>query len=601
MGNQQNISVDLETKGFITKGVVPDIVCVSVYGEEISFCQPWNADTKALLLELAQNFTFIFHNNSFDRAVLRGHGIIVPNFEDTMIMSYVWEPDSEHSLASWGDRLDCPKLTQPWSGKYPTEWTPELEAYCLRDAELTYKLYSHLVMQFEVDPVAWNVYKLIELPYSIVIQEMERIGLYLDLSKMQAVKDELNKQLKVVSDSLTSQFPRVLQETVVYKTMDKNKRTNLEFVEERDIGEGKKEYVFNVYGAFNPNSARQVADVLQQAGWKPKKKTAKGAVKTDESTLEEIQEEPAATIATQIIEYKELNKAVTGFVEPLAGEHVSKDGFVRGKFNQCAVITGRLSSSNPNLQNIPRRGELGKKMRAVFTAPEGWSLFDGDLSNIEARMVAYFMWLIHDDDSLARVFIEGKDFHSSNSEAWGVNRDAAKTVFFAKIYGAGIGKISKSLRCTYPEAKAIVKTIDTKCPALQNLIDDVIFTARDSGGILHTLLGRRLVYVDLLSDIEAFSKRAERQVFNALIQGSSADVLKVLTLDSMSLIRDHDACVAAAVHDELLGYVPNQSSEALVYNLSKRWSSSDLLMIPGKGKIPITTEFKVADCWLAAH
>lgn len=598
MENRRIAALDLETRGLIEKGKSPDIICASVVSDEFAWCEEWDEHHRQEIISLVNDgYTFVFHNANFDRAVLRSANVQIPRYHDTMIMSYVWQPSNEHSLKAWGEKLKHSKLPKPWAGHYPEEFTEEVRVYCLNDSQLTLKLYDHLRQKLAEDPEAMSLYEDIELPYSVIIQEMERTGLYLDIQKALELGDRLRAKSEQLLSRLQYKFYSIPIGTKKYKKLEPhNSKPHLKFVKKDG-----DEYIFEEYGVYNPKSGLQTAYVLQQEGWKPTKMTARNAVKTDEDTLEEIMEEPARTIATDIIEYRKLEKLTNSFVMPLTKEHLSDDGFVRGTFNQCVTLTGRLSCSNPNLQNIPKRTELGKEMRAIFTAPKGWKIFDGDLSNIEARVFAYYLWLIRGDDSMAKIFIAREDFHTANSNEWSVDRNAAKTGFFAKLYGSGIGKFARALKLDYVEAKKIMSTIDRKCPSLNSLIADVVATARAQEGVLHTLLGRRLVYPNLFSDDGELRSEAERQVFNALIQGSSADVLKYLSVDSMPIVRKYHAVTAAAVHDEYIGYVPECFATDLVQSMTYRWSNSSILTIPGKGYIPVVAEFQAADSWIEAH
>ena len=409
--------------------------------------------------------------------------------------------------------------------------------------------------------------------------------MYVDDVEMQNMNNTLSAQCIEIRTNLTKQAGLCPVGVKNYKKSHPDKMPP----QWHYLGEVDGVYSYQEYGEFNPNSNHHKAYVLRaQAGWEPEEHTKTGEPKVSKDVLDKIQH----PIADMLVEYGTMNKILTSFIQPFE-KYKDENSVLRGNFNQTVTITGRLSSSTPNMQNLPARGELGKQLRNIITTPsEDVCLFNGDLSNIEARMLA---WMLHEflgESSLADIFISGKDFHTANAEAWGVERIAAKTLLFAILYGASAPRIAKTLKRSVAEAQALIDKLNKALPAVQEMKELVWNTAIENGGTLHTLLGHRLVYPDILSKHKGKKGKAERQLFNAFIQGSSGDVLKFLTNKCMPSIVEHDAVLAASVHDELLGYVPRANAQSLCGELSHIFSTCDLIT-----PVPIEAEFKFGYKW----
>jgi DNA polymerase I len=206
------------------------------------------------------------------------------------------------------------------------------------------------------------------------------------------------------------------------------------------------------------------------------------------------------------------------------------------------------------------------------------------------------------DDRLVKVFQDGVDFHMANAiSIFGENatkeqRGIMKTTLYGVLYGIGINKLSKSLKVSRKEAKRIYNLLVEKFPALFELRDAAIESTKEGRGIIHTLLGRRLVYKNVMSFNSETRSRSERQIFNALLQGTAADLMKQLTVDSLGIIYKYDALIAASVHDELILYAPTSIAHELAIELTTLWSSSQYLM-----PVPIVAEFKVGSTWSEIH
>ncbi len=585
--NKPICAIDLETKGLIHHAKPPEIICFSWASDESTGVAQWGEEGIRLLNKLIEKFTIVFHNSSFDNAVLFLSGVVVSDYHDTQLMSYVLEPEAMHfhTLRHWGSVLGQSKLEKPWVDDYPTEFTEEVKDYCRVDSEITLKLYYHLKGLLEADPKAWEYYNTIELPFSLVIQEMERTGMFMDVDEMASIDLAIQDEMTPLWEEFRKFEGLCPGKMFTYKKEHPELvPPNHEFIK---IVEG--EWFYREYIPFNPASNAHKIYVLKRvAGWEPTEKTKTGEAKVSQDVLELI----AHPFADALVSYSKLNKIQTSFIEPFA-TFIDDNHVMRGNFNQSVTITGRLSSSSPNMQNLPARGELGKKIRNLITVPDdSISLFNGDLSNIEIRVFAWMLAVYLDEMSLAEAFIAGKDIHSSNAETWGVERGHAKTLMFAILYGAQAALIAKKLKKPVREADVLIARLNASMPAVQALKEEVWESARENDGVLHTILGHRLVYPDVCSKNKWKKLKAERQIFNAYIQGSSADIFKSLTLDAMPIIVSHDAQLSACVHDEALGYVPTANAPSLCKELTHQFSTSPLIL-----PVPISADFHYGTKW----
>lgn len=593
------IALDTETKGLAAKLDAAIPVWCAAFSErgKDSYCLPWNAAKHEIerLLDDPE-VTFVFWNAAFDVAVLRVHGVDVPpgRYNDGMVMSYVWEPAGEHSLREWGIRLGMHKGD---FHDFESGYSDEMASYCITDTQITLTAFEELKTSLESDPEALDLYLDVELPFIEVIIEMESVGLYIDKKRLPEARQQIKEKLFDIHTSIETLIPEIpgkLRELKKKKRDDQLqlKDVRLEFIEERP----GSVFVYQEYKPFNPNSGDQIAQVLMSQGWEPKNFSETGKPQTGAGILEDLDAEKYPVVP-YLLENALLSKIDGTFLsafDEMSDEH----SVLRGSFNQCITLTGRLSSSKPNLQNIPTKGELGQLCRSLVCTPnpEKLKIVSGDLSNIEGRVLAAYLLEVLDDDRLAKVFQKGEDFHSSNAELIGVTRSVAKTLLYAIAYGAGFKKIARTLSVSEKEAKRVMQSLNNKFPALPKLKQWSIEETKRNKGVFHTKFGRRLVYKSVLSSDSEKSSRSERQIFNAVLQGTAADIIKKLTIDSFDLIYEYGGRIAASVHDELLIYCPAGTAQELAETLTSVWSSSDYL-----GSVPITAEFKIGNTWGEIH
>ena len=281
------------------------------------------------------------------------------------------------------------------------------------------------------------------------------------------------------------------------------------------------------------------------------------------------------------------------------------DGRIRTTFNQLATATGRLSSSNPNLQNIPVRGALGRRMRACFTAPEGKKLISADYSQIELRVLAH----LSRDETLLVAFREGADIHARTasllfdappSEITPDQRRNAKTINFGLIYGMGPQKLAQELKIPLSEAKAFMARYFERLQGLKHFYENVEEMAREQGYVT-TLAGRRRPLPDIQAESQQARSLARRQAINTLIQGSAADIIKLamLAVHGDETLRTLDAKLLLQVHDELLLEVP----EAAAQEAGKRVAALMANVRPGGIvlDVPLKADWGAAENWGDAH
>lgn len=367
MSNNNYIAIDLETRGLIDKGIAPDIICYSwatdhASGVETDITKFW---------DIVGDNKIVYHNSSFDNAVLKAHGINVPDYEDTMLLSYCHDPSGEHSLGAWGNKLTFKKLPKPWEGHYPEEYTPELEAYCKRDAEVTLVLFNHLMGITNED--ALKLYRDVELPYSLIIQEMESTGMFFNRDEVTQFHTEVQKELSKIEHEIVSKVG-----LIPAKKPKRYKKEHPEY-DGKFLGvDDEGYYCYEVLEQFNLNSRHHKAYALIHLhGWKPSSFGKDGTPTVSGDILSEL----SYPLAQDLQRISKLTKIDSSFVKPIL-DYQDEHGFVYGSFNQCVTITGRLSSSQPNLQNIPSRGDMGEKMRSFVQSPdfENIDIVGGDLN-----------------------------------------------------------------------------------------------------------------------------------------------------------------------------------------------------------------------------
>lgn len=408
-----------------------------------------------------------------------------------------------------------------------------------------------------------HLYFDIEEPLMLVLAKMERDGVKVDLRQL----DEFAAGLR--------------------KEMNEREARIREMADEPEL---------------NISSPKQVGEVLfDKLALDPKaKKTGRGSYPTDEATLMALEDKHP--IIDEILEFRAVKKLLSTYIEPFPSFVSPLDGRVHTTFNQALTATGRLSSSNPNLQNIPIRTERGKEIRKAFVAgePDG-VIVSADYSQIELRIMAH----ISQDQHLIQAFREGRDIHSATAEKiFGISHDEvtpdqrriAKTANFGIMYGISSFGLAQRLGISRTEAKKLIDDYFAAFPAIRSFIDDTIASARENGYV-ETLFGRRRYLPDISSRNATVRALAERTAVNAPIQGTAADIIKMAMINVDRKMREAGlkSRMVLQIHDELLFDTVHDEIDTLMSIVKEQMEHVTEL------SVPLTVECNYGKNWLEAH
>lgn len=517
----------------------------------------WTEQTLKPLIESAD--TIIGHNLiSFDAYHLEQlwkTTIPLEKCWDTLIVSRLLRPDiaDGHSLEAWGRRLNSPKLDYK-------EWdNPDLvlmEQYCRQDVELTAKLYVELNKQLKHQKFSdYSVW--LEHQVAAIIAQQVRNGVLIDEPALMSLLAEVTDELTVLTEQMVKEFePTVIQLKTKVKTIQ-----------------------------FNPGSRMQIIDRLRARGWKPTEMTEKGNVILDEEILKELTATiPEAKTFLRMFELQKIQSFLKNWTEKLG-----PDGRIHGNVITNGAVTGRMTHSSPNLGQVPSAAtELGKRCRALFVVPKGYSMVGVDASGLELRMLAHYM----QDDGYIKAVCEGRssdktDVHSLNQRAAGLDtRDQAKTFIYAFLYGAGPEKIGSIASGGATKGRQLISSFLEGTPALQSLREKVKKFAEK--GSLPGLDGRRL-YV-----------RSPHKSLNTLLQGGGAAVMKVaLVLFDESL---KEAKIpykhVLNVHDEFQVETPSNYADVVALLGVEAIKQAGVVL---KLRCPLDGEGKIGANWRDTH
>ena len=410
------------------------------------------------------------------------------------------------------------------------------------------------------DEALLSIYRDMELPVMQVLTGMERTGVLID-------RDKLAQQSKELSERI-------------------------------DEVKAKIEEIAG--GAFNPASPKQLAQVLFEKLQLPvKKKTASGTPSTDEEVLSELALD--YPLPKLILEFRALSKLKSTYTDKLPQMADAADGRVHTTFGQATAVTGRLASSEPNLQNIPVRTAEGRRVREAFVAKPGCKLISADYSQIELRIMAH----ISQDEGLLKAFREGKDIHRATAaEVFGTQpenvtpeqRRMAKVINFGLIYGMSAFGLAQNLGIERRMASHYIEEYFARYPGVARYMQQTR-SAAHAQGYVQTAFGRRLWLPDILSSRPAVRAGAERAAINAPMQGTAADLIKraMVSLDRWLKEQNLKSRLILQVHDELILEVPEDEVELVKQNVAGIMQSAASL------SVPLLAEVGVADNWEAAH
>lgn len=473
----------------------------------------------------------IGHNLKYDILILRQEGIHVKGrLYDTMLASYLLNPNKpDHSLEDVAlEHLFYKKrlFTEVLGKRHSFADVPIDEAvqYAAEDAELAMELKDILFERLKTEGLE-NLYFDMEMPLIYVLSDMEEAGVKINKERLGELSKELDRELGIIESS-----------------------------------------VYSIAGeSFNINSPRQLQKILfEKLGLKPLKKT-----KTGYSTGMDVLQELSKTheLPMEILNYRTLYKLKTTYVDALPKLSDKKTGRIHTSFNQTVTATGRLSSSEPNLQNIPIRGEWGTKIREVFTSENGFVLISADYSQVELRILAH----MSNDEGLIDAFKNDIDVHTRTaSELFGIPKDSvtedmrriAKTVNFGVVYGISPFGLSEALNISPKEAGSYINQYFDKHGGVKDYMENTIKAVQKTGYVT-TLMGRKRPIPEINSHNSNIRQQAERLAINTPIQGTAADLIKIAMINICNRLKEKNlkTRMVLQIHDELLFEVPEDELE----------------------------------------
>ncbi len=497
----------------------------------------------------------IGHNIKYDLILLHRHGCTLKGIEgDTMVASYLLDPTKRnHSLDELAEEvfghqmISYKEVTAKLEKGQSFAFVPLSQAaqYACEDAHVTYLLYTKFWPRLKEESL-WELFKTIERPLIKVLAKMEMAGIKLDLPYLR----ELSQELALALQDLEREIFRLAGEQ------------------------------------FNVHSSRQLAYILFEKLKLPKrKKTPKRtAYSTDNEVLEELS--VYHELPKLLLEYRALSKLKSTYVDALPPLVNPDTGRLHTSFNQTVTATGRLSSSNPNLQNIPIRGEWGYKMRRAFIPKEGWLFLSADYSQIDLRVLAHYA----EDQTLIEAFRRGEDIHRRTAaEIFGIPpelvtpemRRMAKTINFGIVYGMSPYGLAKELKISHKEAKAFIERYFARYPGVKAYMEKIVIEAREKGYV-KTLFGRKRPLPDIRSPNRAAREFAERTAINTPIQGTAADIIKLAMIEIDRALSTKRARMLLQVHDELLFEVPPDELEEICDLVREKMEGIVRLKVPLK-------------------
>jgi DNA polymerase-1 len=519
-----------------------------------------------------EDITWVGQNIKYDLLMLKWYGFgLKGKLYDTMLVHYVVEPDGKHGMDAMSEKYLSyqPVSIETLIGKGKNQKSMRdvdietVKEYAAEDADVTLQLKQELHPLLD-KKIVRKVFEEVENPLVPVLVDMEFEGVGIDVPF-------LNDYSKVLEDDIRIAEANVFQHSGV---------------------------------KFNLGSPKQLGEVLfDLLKLDPSaKKTKTGQYATGEDVLVKLKNKHA--IIEDILSYRELTKLKSTYVDALPTLINQKTGRVHTNFNQAIAVTGRLSSTNPNLQNIPIRTDRGREIRKAFISRgEGFQLISADYSQIELRIVA----AISGDESMIEAFRQNKDIHTATSaKVYGVPesevtpqmRRAAKAVNFGIIYGQSAWGLAENLGISRTEAKSIIDNYFREYPFIKKYMDEQINFAREHGYV-QTLLGRKRWLRDITSANQTVRGFAERNAINTPVQGTAADMIKLAMIEVHKKLKAStlQTKMILQVHDELVFDVPDNEVEAAKKLIVEGMQSA--MKLPNE--VPVIAEAGAGKNWLEAH
>jgi DNA polymerase I len=591
LAQQKSFCFDIETTGldrFTSKLLGIALSWKPGEGWFLPYTESLKAEIRTVLSSPAEK---IGHNLKFDLSLLLHHGIEVAGpFFDTMLADTLVAPERRHSMDYLSEILlgytpvKLADISKPaaepeaaasfdlFAHAEKTKASKNLDIasiplailaeYAAEDADVTLQLAQKLKPMLEASGQE-SVLTKIEGPLQPVLVAMEMEGIAIDPAALTVIGDELQIQIDELVKSIHAHADR----------------------------------------SFNIASPKQLGEILfDQLGLADKaKKTKTGQYKTDEQTLATL--EGKHPIITDILAWREATKLKSTYLDALPNHIVEETGRIHTTFHQLVAATGRLASTDPNLQNIPVRSEAGRKIRKAFVPREGFTLLSCDYSQIELRVMA----ALSQDATMIEAFQNDADIHTITAakvfvvEPENVTSDmrrTAKMVNFGIIYGISAFGLSQRLAIPRTEAANIIDAYFREYPAIREFMDRTVNEARESGYV-ETLAGRRRYFPDLTSGNQNLRGNAERAAINTPIQGTAADMIKLAMVRIDSLLREkpYQTKMLLQVHDELVFDLALDEQEELVPKILEAMKTA----LPLPNGVPIEVQSGTGPNWLAAH
>lgn len=511
---------------------------------------------------LESNVPKVGHHLKYDTHILRNHGIKLKGIVyDSMLESYI--------LNSTATRHDMDSVAKQYLNIETTKYEEiagrgakqlrfdeiaiEIAApYAAEDADVTLRLHRALWPKLEATPALAELYQDIEQPLVEVLQEMEYVGVMVDAKKLNEQSQEIALSLKQI----------------------------------------EKEAHSEAGGAFNLDSPKQLQEILYDNLKLPiLGKTPKGQPSTAEAVLQALAED--YELPNLVLKYRTLSKLKSTYTDKLPAQINRTTGRIHTSYHQAITATGRLSSSKPNLQNIPIRTPQGRRIRQAFIAPPGKKLIAADYSQIELRIMAH----LSGDKGLRGAFAEDQDIHKATAaEIFGIKqakvqdtqRRSAKAINFGLIYGMSAFGLARQLNIKRKDAQAYVDLYFERYPSVKQYMDDTRRQAREQGYV-STVFGRRLYLPEIESRNHQRRQYAERSAINAPMQGTAADIIKRAMVRVKHWLEENmsDAALIMQVHDELVLEVPEDQALEVSTELAQIMESAAELSVPLKVKAGI--------------
>jgi DNA polymerase-1 len=505
----------------------------------------------------------------YDRHVFANHGVRLRGIvEDTLLQSYVLESDKTHDLGALAARhcglttISYDAVTGKGASRISFAQVDVARAaeYAAEDADVTLRVHQVLRPQIAAAPELEALYRDLELPIAEVLFRIERNGVLIDAATLAQQSDELGRKIMAI-----------------------------EAEAQQLAGQ-----------PFNLNSPKQLAEILfNQLALPVVKKTPSGGPSTDEEVLEKLAED--YPLPKKILEHRSFAKLKNTYTDKLPKMINPATGRVHTSFGQATAVTGRLASTDPNLQNIPIRTAEGRRIRSAFIAPENRRIVSADYSQIELRIMAH----LSDDPRLLEAFAQGEDVHRATAaEVFGLTpievsneqRRAAKAINFGLIYGMSAFGLAKQIGVDRTAAQAYMDRYFARYPGVARYMEETRAGARDKGYV-ETVFGRRLWLPEIKSSNAGRRQGAERAAINAPMQGTAADLIKraMLAVQDWLDAQKLQTLLILQVHDELVLEVP-EAELALV-----RETLPALMGGVAQLKVPLLVEVGVGTNWDAAH